>query len=158
MWIFHVFIWMFMHVIANVCHNFQTELTDSIAMMVGNNDRIQGIICQLEETCRAIEVSCTVCVPVPWQKYWVSPGYWCWKWEQTLSNTHIGVNETGRQDTGLLPASHRHILGAFMTYKVTKESLFFSRACIWLTANPAWKRKQMASRTEAAFLIRLLMT
>ncbi|XP_017308124.1 tripartite motif-containing protein 55b isoform X3 [Ictalurus punctatus] len=33
----------------------KTELTDSIAMMVGNNDRIQGIICQLEETCRAIE-------------------------------------------------------------------------------------------------------
>ncbi|MCI4391603.1 hypothetical protein PGIGA_G00136450 [Pangasianodon gigas] len=33
----------------------KTELTDSIAMMVGNNDRIQGIISQLEETCRAIE-------------------------------------------------------------------------------------------------------
>lgn len=26
-------------------------------MMVGNNDRIQGIISQLEEACRAIEVS-----------------------------------------------------------------------------------------------------
>ncbi|XP_036414449.1 tripartite motif-containing protein 55b isoform X2 [Colossoma macropomum] len=33
----------------------KTELSDSIAMMVGNNDRIQGIISQLEETCRAIE-------------------------------------------------------------------------------------------------------
>uniref|UniRef100_A0A4W4ET48 Tripartite motif-containing protein 54 n=1 Tax=Electrophorus electricus TaxID=8005 RepID=A0A4W4ET48_ELEEL len=33
----------------------KTELTDGIAMMVGNNNRIQGIISQLEETCRAIE-------------------------------------------------------------------------------------------------------
>ncbi|XP_076869503.1 tripartite motif-containing protein 55b isoform X2 [Brachyhypopomus gauderio] len=35
----------------------KTELTDGIAMMVGNNDRIQGIISQLQETCRAIEVN-----------------------------------------------------------------------------------------------------
>lgn len=35
----------------------QTELSDGIAMMVGNNDRMQGIISQLEEACRAIEVS-----------------------------------------------------------------------------------------------------
>ncbi|XP_056595011.1 tripartite motif-containing protein 55b isoform X2 [Triplophysa dalaica] len=33
----------------------KTELTDGIAMMVGNNDRIQGIISQLEETCRTLE-------------------------------------------------------------------------------------------------------
>ncbi|XP_051971245.1 E3 ubiquitin-protein ligase TRIM63-like isoform X2 [Xyrauchen texanus] len=33
----------------------KTELTDGITMMVGNNDRIQGIISQLEETCRTIE-------------------------------------------------------------------------------------------------------
>ncbi|KAM6977657.1 LOW QUALITY PROTEIN: tripartite motif-containing protein 55b [Aplochiton taeniatus] len=33
----------------------KTELSDGIAMVVGNNDRIQGIISQLEETCRAIE-------------------------------------------------------------------------------------------------------
>ncbi|XP_062841413.1 tripartite motif-containing protein 55b [Trichomycterus rosablanca] len=33
----------------------KTELTDSVSMMVGNNDRIQGIINQLEETCLAIE-------------------------------------------------------------------------------------------------------
>ncbi|RXN14115.1 tripartite motif-containing 55-like isoform X1 [Labeo rohita] len=33
----------------------KTELSDRIAMMVGNNDRIQGIISQLEETCRTIE-------------------------------------------------------------------------------------------------------
>ncbi|KAK1806538.1 hypothetical protein P4O66_005057, partial [Electrophorus voltai] len=43
----------------------KTELTDGIAMMVGNNNRIQGIISQLEETCRAIEVSCPVCGSVP---------------------------------------------------------------------------------------------
>lgn len=42
-----------------LCHVLapQTELNDGIAMMVGNNDRMQGIISQLEETCRAIEVS-----------------------------------------------------------------------------------------------------
>ncbi|XP_029550609.1 tripartite motif-containing protein 55 isoform X1 [Salmo trutta] len=33
----------------------KTELTDGIAMMVGNNDRIQGIISQLKETCQTIE-------------------------------------------------------------------------------------------------------
>ncbi|TSK98478.1 Tripartite motif-containing protein 55 [Bagarius yarrelli] len=37
------------------CSMCKTELTDSLSMMVGNNDRIQGIISQLEETCRAIE-------------------------------------------------------------------------------------------------------
>lgn len=35
----------------------QTELSDGISMMVSSNDRMQGIISQLEETCRAIEVS-----------------------------------------------------------------------------------------------------
>lgn len=40
------------------------ELSDGIAMMVGNNDRMQGIISQLEETCRAIEVSpCVIYTP-----------------------------------------------------------------------------------------------
>ncbi|XP_003443662.1 tripartite motif-containing protein 55b isoform X1 [Oreochromis niloticus] len=33
----------------------KTELSDGIAMVVGNNDRMQGIISQLEEACRAIE-------------------------------------------------------------------------------------------------------
>ncbi|XP_077480556.1 tripartite motif-containing protein 55b [Stigmatopora argus] len=33
----------------------KTELNDGIAMMLGNNDRLQGIISQLEEACRAIE-------------------------------------------------------------------------------------------------------
>ncbi|TRY66322.1 hypothetical protein DNTS_024318 [Danionella cerebrum] len=33
----------------------KTELSDGVALMVGNNDRIQGIISQLEETCRTVE-------------------------------------------------------------------------------------------------------
>lgn len=39
------------------------ELSDGIAMMVGNNDRMQGIISQLEETCRAIEVGPLLLTP-----------------------------------------------------------------------------------------------
>lgn len=39
------------------------ELSDGIAMMVGNNDRMQGIVSQLEETCRAIEVSLLLLMP-----------------------------------------------------------------------------------------------
>lgn len=35
----------------------QTELSDGVSMMVSSNDRMQGIISQLEETCRTIEVS-----------------------------------------------------------------------------------------------------
>ncbi|MGH0133459.1 UNVERIFIED_CONTAM: hypothetical protein FKN15_069431 [Acipenser sinensis] len=35
-----------------------SELSDGIAMLVGNNDRIQGIISQLEESCRTIEENC----------------------------------------------------------------------------------------------------
>uniref|UniRef100_A0A671K479 Tripartite motif-containing protein 54 n=1 Tax=Sinocyclocheilus anshuiensis TaxID=1608454 RepID=A0A671K479_9TELE len=33
----------------------KTELSDGVAVLVGNNDRIQGIISQLEESCRAVE-------------------------------------------------------------------------------------------------------
>lgn len=33
------------------------ELTDCVSMLVGNNERIQAIISQLEETCRAVDVS-----------------------------------------------------------------------------------------------------
>ncbi|XP_051772853.1 tripartite motif-containing protein 55a isoform X4 [Ctenopharyngodon idella] len=33
----------------------KTELSDGIAVLVGNNDRIQGIISQLEESCRSVE-------------------------------------------------------------------------------------------------------
>ncbi|XP_041101798.1 tripartite motif-containing protein 54-like isoform X2 [Polyodon spathula] len=36
----------------------KSELSDGIAMLVGNNDRIQGIISQLEESCRTIEDNC----------------------------------------------------------------------------------------------------
>ncbi|XP_047424565.1 tripartite motif-containing protein 55b isoform X2 [Mugil cephalus] len=41
--------------ISSIYQTKKTELSDGIAMMVGNNDRIQGIISQLEEACRAIE-------------------------------------------------------------------------------------------------------
>ncbi|KAG7524872.1 tripartite motif-containing protein 55 isoform X1 [Solea senegalensis] len=41
--------------ISSIYQTKKTELSDGIAMMVGNNDRMQGIISQLEETCRAIE-------------------------------------------------------------------------------------------------------
>lgn len=41
--------------ITSVFQTKKTELSDGIAMMVGNNDRMQGIISQLEEACRAIE-------------------------------------------------------------------------------------------------------
>uniref|UniRef100_A0A8C9X038 Tripartite motif-containing protein 54 n=1 Tax=Sander lucioperca TaxID=283035 RepID=A0A8C9X038_SANLU len=43
--------------ITSIYQTKKTELSDGIAMMVGNNDRMQGIISQLEEACRAIEVS-----------------------------------------------------------------------------------------------------
>ncbi|XP_068437792.1 tripartite motif-containing protein 55-like isoform X1 [Clinocottus analis] len=41
--------------ITSIYQSKKTELSDGIAMMVGNNDRMQGIISQLEEACRAIE-------------------------------------------------------------------------------------------------------
>ncbi|XP_026147494.1 tripartite motif-containing protein 55-like isoform X2 [Mastacembelus armatus] len=41
--------------ISSIYQTKKMELNDSIAMMVGNNNRVQGIISQLEETCRAIE-------------------------------------------------------------------------------------------------------
>ncbi|KAM9337249.1 tripartite motif-containing protein 55-like [Symphorus nematophorus] len=41
--------------ITSIYETKKTELSDGIAMMVGNNDRMQGIISQLEEACRAIE-------------------------------------------------------------------------------------------------------
>uniref|UniRef100_H3CEG3 RING-type E3 ubiquitin transferase n=1 Tax=Tetraodon nigroviridis TaxID=99883 RepID=H3CEG3_TETNG len=41
--------------ITSIYQTKKVELSDGIAMMVGNNDRMQGIISQLEETCRAIE-------------------------------------------------------------------------------------------------------
>uniref|UniRef100_A0A672J0A6 RING-type E3 ubiquitin transferase n=2 Tax=Salarias fasciatus TaxID=181472 RepID=A0A672J0A6_SALFA len=41
--------------ITSIYQTKKTELSDGIAMMVGHNDRMQGIISQLEEACRAIE-------------------------------------------------------------------------------------------------------
>ncbi|XP_075906550.1 tripartite motif-containing protein 55b isoform X2 [Nelusetta ayraudi] len=41
--------------ISNIYQTKKTELSDGISMMVSSNDRMQGIISQLEETCRAIE-------------------------------------------------------------------------------------------------------
>ncbi|KAM9839692.1 tripartite motif-containing protein 55b [Aulostomus maculatus] len=41
--------------ISSIYQTKKTELNDGIAMMLGNNDRIQGIISQLEEACRAVE-------------------------------------------------------------------------------------------------------
>lgn len=35
----------------------QVELADCVSMLVGNNERIQAIVSQLEETCRAVDVS-----------------------------------------------------------------------------------------------------
>ncbi|XP_008302100.1 E3 ubiquitin-protein ligase TRIM63-like [Stegastes partitus] len=35
--------------------NVQVELTDCVSLLVGNNERVQAIISQLEETCRAVD-------------------------------------------------------------------------------------------------------
>uniref|UniRef100_A0A4X2LP91 RING-type E3 ubiquitin transferase n=1 Tax=Vombatus ursinus TaxID=29139 RepID=A0A4X2LP91_VOMUR len=47
--------------VAPLTHVFQrqkSELSDGIAVLVGSNDRVQGIISQLEETCRIVEECC----------------------------------------------------------------------------------------------------
>ncbi|XP_056679965.1 tripartite motif-containing protein 55 isoform X2 [Monodelphis domestica] len=47
--------------VAPLTHVFQrqkSELSDGIAVLVGSNDRVQGIIGQLEETCRTVEECC----------------------------------------------------------------------------------------------------
>ncbi|KAF3703571.1 Tripartite motif-containing protein 55 Muscle-specific RING finger protein 2 [Channa argus] len=41
--------------ISSIYQTKKTELSDGIAMVVGNNDRMQGIISQLKEACHAIE-------------------------------------------------------------------------------------------------------
>ncbi|KAK5604314.1 Tripartite motif-containing protein 55 [Crenichthys baileyi] len=41
--------------LSSISQEKRTELSDGIAMMVGNNDRIQGIISQLQEACHVIE-------------------------------------------------------------------------------------------------------
>ncbi|XP_054446191.1 tripartite motif-containing protein 55 isoform X8 [Pteronotus mesoamericanus] len=47
--------------VAPLTHVFQrqkSELSDGIAVLVGNNDRVQGVISQLEDTCKTIEECC----------------------------------------------------------------------------------------------------
>ncbi|XP_038203983.1 tripartite motif-containing protein 55 isoform X1 [Arvicola amphibius] len=47
--------------VAPLTHVFQrqkSELSDGIAVLVGSNDRIQGVISQLEDTCKTIEECC----------------------------------------------------------------------------------------------------
>ncbi|XP_023578144.1 tripartite motif-containing protein 55 isoform X2 [Octodon degus] len=47
--------------VAPLTHVFQrqkSELSDGIAVLVGSNDRVQGIISQLEDTCKTIEECC----------------------------------------------------------------------------------------------------
>ncbi|XP_065441738.1 tripartite motif-containing protein 55 isoform X13 [Chrysemys picta bellii] len=39
----------------NVYQRQKSELSDGIAVLVGSNDRVQGIVGQLEETCRTVE-------------------------------------------------------------------------------------------------------
>ncbi|XP_060728501.1 tripartite motif-containing protein 55a [Tachysurus vachellii] len=41
--------------ISSVYENQKTELSEGVAMLVGNNDRIQAIISLLEESCRSVE-------------------------------------------------------------------------------------------------------
>ncbi|XP_068603825.1 E3 ubiquitin-protein ligase TRIM63-like [Brachionichthys hirsutus] len=41
----------------NVFQSQKTELTDCVSMLVGNNERIQAVIVQLEETCRAVDAN-----------------------------------------------------------------------------------------------------
>ncbi|XP_053105309.1 tripartite motif-containing protein 55 isoform X2 [Hemicordylus capensis] len=44
--------------LTNVYQNQKSELSDGIAVLVGSNDRVQGIVTQLEETCRTVEECC----------------------------------------------------------------------------------------------------
>ncbi|OPJ83520.1 tripartite motif-containing protein 55 isoform X4 [Patagioenas fasciata] len=44
--------------LTNVYQRQKSELSDGIAVLVGSNDRAQGIVTQLEETCRMVEECC----------------------------------------------------------------------------------------------------
>ncbi|KAI5255523.1 Tripartite Motif-Containing Protein 55 [Manis pentadactyla] len=47
--------------VAPLTHVFQrqkSELSDGIAVLVGSNDRVQGVISQLEDTCKTVEECC----------------------------------------------------------------------------------------------------
>ncbi|XP_064026656.1 tripartite motif-containing protein 55 isoform X2 [Pogoniulus pusillus] len=44
--------------LTNVYQQQKSELSDGIAVLVGSNDRMQGIVAQLEETCKTVEECC----------------------------------------------------------------------------------------------------
>ncbi|XP_062986866.1 tripartite motif-containing protein 55 isoform X2 [Elgaria multicarinata webbii] len=44
--------------LTNVYQRQKSELSDGIAVLVGSNDRVQGIVTQLEETCKSVEECC----------------------------------------------------------------------------------------------------
>ncbi|KAM9574437.1 tripartite motif-containing protein 55 isoform 1-T1 [Guaruba guarouba] len=44
--------------LTNVYQQQKSELSDCIAVLVGSNDRMQGIVTQLEETCKTVEECC----------------------------------------------------------------------------------------------------
>ncbi|XP_059717449.1 tripartite motif-containing protein 55 isoform X4 [Haemorhous mexicanus] len=44
--------------LTNVYQQQKSELSDGIAVLVGSNDRMQGIVTQLEETCKSVEECC----------------------------------------------------------------------------------------------------
>ncbi|XP_048364429.1 tripartite motif-containing protein 55 isoform X2 [Sphaerodactylus townsendi] len=44
--------------LTNVFQRQKSDLSDGIAVLVGNNDRMQGIVSQLEETCKTVEECC----------------------------------------------------------------------------------------------------
>uniref|UniRef100_A0A8B9MAQ4 RING-type E3 ubiquitin transferase n=1 Tax=Accipiter nisus TaxID=211598 RepID=A0A8B9MAQ4_9AVES len=44
--------------LTNVYQQQKSELSDGIAVLVGSNDRVQGIVTQLEETCKTVEECC----------------------------------------------------------------------------------------------------
>ncbi|XP_036194293.1 tripartite motif-containing protein 55 isoform X6 [Myotis myotis] len=61
--------------VAPLTHVFQrqkSELSDGIAVLVGSNDRVQGVISQLEDTCKTIECLAELAWPGTWP--WTGPG------------------------------------------------------------------------------------
>ncbi|XP_029868282.1 tripartite motif-containing protein 55 isoform X1 [Aquila chrysaetos chrysaetos] len=44
--------------LTNIYQRQKSELSDGIAVLVGSNDRVQGIVTQLEETCKTVEECC----------------------------------------------------------------------------------------------------
>ncbi|KAM9235176.1 tripartite motif-containing protein 55 [Leptosomus discolor] len=44
--------------LTNIYQRQKSELSDGVAVLVGSNDRVQGIVTQLEETCKTVEECC----------------------------------------------------------------------------------------------------